>query len=178
MPSRRCKCRQRHCSSEPSQITRYHRIEYFYDFDFDAEQNEATSQDSGRSDLLLSVRVYALADKYEVPRLKEFALEKFKQQIMIYDSAYPLLIAADAVYNEIQLPDSDRELRRVLVYIWTTNHHALKTLEHADNRALCFANGEFLYDVHMQLSLNVEWDAAQDNPCACRKCTVGCYLEW
>lgn len=63
--------------------------------------------------------VYAVADKYDVPGLKELAFQKFKQAgISALGNKAQLLAAASTLYNHIMLPEKDVALLDVLMDMW------------------------------------------------------------
>ena len=86
-----------------------------------------------------------------------------------------VLKAAQLVYDEIKLPDVDRELRRVLVYAWTSDYvHATKEeMESEDTKALFKFDGDFWYEVYKQMT-NGQWATMQkaksEPACPCVRC--------
>ena len=89
-------------------------VEFFYTGDYCHEHKDDSIF---RCSEELNAYVYATAEKYEVPLLKELALEKFKEAAES-GGKQDMLIATKAVYEDILLPDHDRKLREATLGLW------------------------------------------------------------
>lgn len=83
------------------------------------EDYESTEYESH---LLLHTQVYALAEKYDIPSLKQLAKRKFEMAVACYYDAPELADAIEFVYTSTV--DSDRGLRDVVMQLFR-NHPQL-----------------------------------------------------
>lgn len=86
------------------------------DYEEDYESTESESH------LLLHTQVYALAEKYDIPTLKQLAKRKFEMAVACYYDAPELADAIEFVYTSTI--DSDRGLRDVVLQLFR-NHPQL-----------------------------------------------------
>ncbi|KAK5170575.1 uncharacterized protein LTR77_005163 [Saxophila tyrrhenica] len=85
---------------------------------YDSESDEESSDidelpEAEPSHLLLHTRVYALAEKYDIPSLKQLAKKKFEMEMACYFDSPELAEAIEDVY--CSTIDSDRGLRDVVI---------------------------------------------------------------
>lgn len=85
-----------------------------YEEDYESTESE--------SHLLLHTQVYALAEKYDIPTLKQLAKRKFEMSVACYYDAPELADAIEFVYTSTI--DSDRGLRDVVLQLFR-NHPQL-----------------------------------------------------
>ncbi|KAK4615373.1 hypothetical protein CLAFUW4_10485 [Fulvia fulva] len=79
---------------------------------------DALGEDSSfRCSQVLAAHVYATAEKYQVPDLKELALEKSKEAADP-DNKLDMAIAARLVYEDILLPEHDGKLHGATLDLW------------------------------------------------------------
>lgn len=87
--------------------------------DADSESDEYESFDDededteAESHLLLHTRVYALAEKYDIPSLKPLAKKKFETAMACYYDSPEFANAIEEVYDSTV--DSDRGLRDIVL---------------------------------------------------------------
>lgn len=96
--------------------------------DCEVEESEDDEYESteDESHLLLHTRVYALAEKYDVPTLKTLAKRKFEMALACYYDAPEFVDAVDEVYSSTV--DTDRGLRDVVLQAFRS-HPALATTQ-------------------------------------------------
>lgn len=90
--------------------------------EYDEEEYESTETESH---LLLHTRVYALAEKYDIPSLKQLARRKFEMAVACYYDAPELADAIEFVYSSTI--DSDRGLRDVVIQLFRTHPQLANT---------------------------------------------------
>ena len=92
--------------------------------------------------LMNNVRVYAIADKYDIPGLKEKAITKFKKLARVH-----LLMEFPCIICEIydNTPANDRGLRDVMTDICAQN--VRKIFDRADWSAVVQMRVEFTFDL-------------------------------
>lgn len=78
-----------------------------------AEEDNESSDAFTDAHLLLHTRVYALAEKYDIPPLKQLARAKFETALACYYDSPELAAAIDEVYHSTI--DSDRGLRDIVL---------------------------------------------------------------
>lgn len=89
-------------------------VRFFYNFDYDN-----TPVQSELTPLALHVRVYCIADKYEVLTLKSIALSKFKNALAAsYKDGKAMVDATYALNDYVALPTCDMTLHHLLVEAW------------------------------------------------------------
>ena len=91
------------------------------DEDWD-EEEESTESDSH---LVLHTQVYALAEKYDIPALKQLARHKFEMSAACYYDAPELADAIEYVYTSTV--DSDRGLRDVILQLFRSHPQLANT---------------------------------------------------
>jgi len=94
--------------------------------DCDIEEEYETDE----SNLLTHSRVYALAEKYDIPPLKDLALEKFEMGMACYYDSPEFPDAIEEVY--CSTIDTDRGLRDVVLQAFR-NHPQLATTQDVFN---------------------------------------------
>lgn len=92
----------------------------------DCESDEEEDVGEEESHLLLHTRVYALAEKYDIPSLKEVAQQKFEMAMACYYDSSEFADAIEEVY--CSTIDSDRGLRDVVLQAFRS-HPALATTQ-------------------------------------------------
>ena len=92
------------------------------------ETNEDEEEEVGEeeSHLITHTRVYALAEKYDIPSLKELAQSKFEMAMACYYDSSEFADAIEEVY--CSTIDSDRGLRDVVLQAFRA-HPALATTQ-------------------------------------------------
>lgn len=84
-------------------------LQFMYTFDYDASGGAEHSS----SPMVFNVRVYSIADKYDVPALKSQAKQKFETTVETCWDMDDFPYAVAQVYNST--PSVDRDLRKVVV---------------------------------------------------------------
>ncbi|GIZ49716.1 hypothetical protein CKM354_001274300 [Cercospora kikuchii] len=147
-------------------------IEYCYKFDYsdtlstlvpgdcpadiDADGNIVESIHTSsiiKSSIQLHAHVYAIAEKYEVSDLKGFAQTRFREELAAnMDSITVIAAGIRAVYQQIELPDSDRALKDLLTIAWIVPGNRRHLQDHAEELRDDFeACPEFLFDTQVLL---------------------------
>lgn len=90
--------------------------------DEDWDEEESTESESH---LLLHTQVYALAEKYDIPALKQLARHKFEMSAACYYDAPELANAIEYVYTSTV--DSDRGLRDVILQLFRSHPQLANT---------------------------------------------------
>ncbi|GAB7359802.1 hypothetical protein MBLNU230_g6971t1 [Neophaeotheca triangularis] len=87
------------------------------DVDSDSDEYESVDDEEedteAESHLLLHTKVYALAEKYDIPSLKPLAKRKFEMAMACYYDSPEFADAIEEVYDST--PDSDRGLRNIVL---------------------------------------------------------------
>ena len=83
------------------------------DVDSDTESLEELDESSQESHLVLHTKVYAIAEKYDIPALKQMAKRKFEMEMACYYDSPELADAIEDVY--CSTIDSDRGLRDIVL---------------------------------------------------------------
>ena len=91
--------------------------------DTTGENEQVSENDEGQAALLSSVRVYAIADKYGIPLLKELAMDRFCDRVEINWTHEDFSDIVREIFQST--PDSDRGLRDIVVRIVATHAEAL-----------------------------------------------------
>ena len=86
-------------------------LQFMYTFDYDA----SSSAENTSSPMVFNVKVYSIADKYDVPALKSQAKQKFKTTVETCWDMDDFPYAVAQVYNST--PSVDRGLRDVVVAV-------------------------------------------------------------
>lgn len=106
---------------DPAAVDRM--IEYFYRGEYDpkiAAACLANSTETGpTSTIQLHAYVYAVAEKYDCTDLKQHALIEFKRNLQSANQNQ-MMAATRAVYQQIELPESDIALKTALLNFWHT----------------------------------------------------------
>ena len=87
-------------------------LEFDSESEYDSPEEEDESTES-ESHLLLHTRVYALAEKYDIPSLKQLAKRKFEMSMACYYDSPEFTDAIEEVY--CTTIDSDRGLRDIVL---------------------------------------------------------------
>lgn len=95
-----------------------------HDSDYESYDEEEVGEEE--SHLLLHTRVYALAEKYDIPSLKELAQRKFEMAMACFYDSSEFADAIEEVY--CSTVDSDRGLRDVVLQAFRS-HPALATTQ-------------------------------------------------
>ncbi|CAK4034958.1 hypothetical protein DOTSEDRAFT_71038 [Lecanosticta acicola] len=98
-------------------------VEHMGDEEEYEEEEESTESESH---LLLHTQVYALAEKYDIPALKQLAKRKFEMSVACYYDAPELADAIEYVYASTV--DSDRGLRDIVLQLFRS-HPQLATTQ-------------------------------------------------
>ncbi|KAI0815425.1 hypothetical protein GGR55DRAFT_628824 [Xylaria sp. FL0064] len=130
-------------------------VDYFYHFEYDIQSvrepsqisSEATHASFGEtsqipSSLVLHTMVYALAEKYNIPGLKDFALQEFKAAVAEHLAAPSFLEAAKEAYASTI--EADRGLRDVVV---TTFYEHPELLDQEETKHVLKESGTLAYDL-------------------------------
>ncbi|KAI1157309.1 hypothetical protein F5B18DRAFT_666051 [Nemania serpens] len=130
-------------------------VNYFYYFEYNIQSvrefsqisSEATHASFGEtsqtpSGLVLHTMVYALAEKYNIPGLKEFALQEFKAAVAGHLTTPSFLEAAKEAYASTI--EADRGLRDVIV---TTFYKHPELLDQEETRHALKESGTLAYDL-------------------------------
>ncbi|XP_014550323.1 hypothetical protein COCVIDRAFT_115774 [Bipolaris victoriae FI3] len=84
-------------------------LRFLYTFDYDAGGNAADVA----SPMVFNVKVYSVADKYDIPALKSVASQKFKESVKTCWNMDDFPHAVAEVYSST--PPNDQEIRRLVV---------------------------------------------------------------
>jgi len=84
-------------------------LRFLYSFDYDA----SGSATGIASPMVFNVKVYSIAEKYDVPALKSIASQKFKESVKTCWNMDDFPPTITEVYGST--PPNDQELRRVIV---------------------------------------------------------------
>jgi DNA-directed RNA polymerase subunit RPC12/RpoP len=68
--------------------------------------------------LRIHVKMYCIADKYDIPALRTLALEKFKVACSVPKGSWSILAQATYEINKAKLPESDTLMRDAMVNAW------------------------------------------------------------
>lgn len=114
------------------------------DLNYATPENEVESYERGQAQLrmLNNVDVYAIAEKYNLPALKELAAKKFRRDICKCPLT-GLTVIAHKAYTST--PSTDRGIRDLVIQICETNFDQIKDAR--DIGAVMEANGDFGYDM-------------------------------
>ncbi|KAF2221859.1 hypothetical protein BDZ85DRAFT_274762 [Elsinoe ampelina] len=93
--------------------------------DTQSESEDYEEYDSDESHLLAHTRVYALAEKYQIPALKSLAQAKFEVAMACFYDSPEFADAVEEVYNSTI--DSDRGLRNVVIQAFRTHPQLANT---------------------------------------------------
>jgi len=94
------------------------------DSDYESYDEEGVGEEEAH--LLLHTRVYALAEKYDIPSLKELAQRKFEMAMACFYDSSEFAEAIEEVY--CSTVDTDRGLRDVVLQAFRS-HPALATTQ-------------------------------------------------
>ena len=87
-------------------------LDFESESDYDSQEDELEN-DQPESHLILHTRVYALAEKYDIPSLKYLARRKFEMEMACYYDSPEFAEAIEDVY--CSTIDSDRGLRDIVL---------------------------------------------------------------
>lgn len=99
--------------------------------DSDSEESELSEEDedceleADESHLLLHTRVYALAEKFDIPGLKDLAKSKFEMAMACYYDSPDFAEAIEEVY--CSTIDSDRGLRDIVLQAFRSHPQLAST---------------------------------------------------
>ena len=133
------------------------RIRFFYDGNF-AEQTtlivigEEKKARSTNSFTMTYAAMYAIADKYEAPALRNISLQKIQDLYKGRPSFMTLEIGIQVIYHEVALPASDSSLRDILVQGWMRTFKEAKYHDRGRLEKLCKADEEFRADVEKEVA--------------------------
>jgi hypothetical protein len=91
----------------------------------DNDEGRAYQTTESESHLVLHTQVYALAEKYDIPSLKQLAKRKFEVAVACYYDAPELVEAIACVYSSTI--DSDRGLRSVVLQLFKRHPQLART---------------------------------------------------
>lgn len=91
----------------------------------DSEEEEYGEYETDDSNLLTHTRIYALAEKYDIPALKSLAKRKFEMAMACYYDSPELADAIEEVY--CSTIDSDRGLRDVVLQAFRSHPQLAST---------------------------------------------------
>lgn len=110
-------------------------IHFFYAFDYNddmpaAEPMPGPKDAEPATKLQMDAHMYAIAEKYEIPALKELAFQKFKAAGAVLQAHQPgassqLQHGTYTVFKHISLPANDRKLKGVIVGMWVIGGYEL-----------------------------------------------------
>ena len=123
-------------------------IDYLYRLDYDDKSSSANAEGT----LVMNANVYAIADKYGIPSLKEIAQRKTAEALKTDSNHESFLTALDIVWTTTPL--SDRGLRGLFLPVIAKNKKIL--LEKEDFVRSVRTNGDLAVDV-----LDYTWTEAQ-----------------
>lgn len=89
------------------------------------ESSDDEANDEGSSHLVAHTRVYALAEKYDIPALKQLAKNKFEMAMACYYDSEDFAEAIEEVY--CSTIDSDRGLRDIVLQTFTCHPQLAST---------------------------------------------------
>ncbi|EME45178.1 hypothetical protein DOTSEDRAFT_71038 [Dothistroma septosporum NZE10] len=95
------------------------------DLGSDEELREEHELTESESHLVLHTQIYALAEKYDIPALKQLARHKFEMSAACYYDAPELADAIEFVYSSTM--DSDRGLRDVVLQLFRSHPQLANT---------------------------------------------------
>ncbi|KAE8446182.1 hypothetical protein EG329_012407 [Mollisiaceae sp. DMI_Dod_QoI] len=98
-------------------------------FDDEASTNEVSED----SHLTIYTKVYVLAEKYDIPSLKELATSKFKKAVAPEWNPDSLATSLELMYTE--LPDSDLMLKKVAIE--AASEHIGELVDRAEFESMC-----------------------------------------
>jgi LSD1 subclass zinc finger protein len=103
---------------KPSIVERM--VYYFYNFDYDWNEEEYAESGLQPShfEFYIDIRMYAIADKYDIPGLKTLAAENIKGVLLRVEKYWEVLDKFTHELNQINLPESDTTLRDLLTDAW------------------------------------------------------------
>ncbi|KAI0184039.1 hypothetical protein EV127DRAFT_351381 [Xylaria flabelliformis] len=130
-------------------------VHYFYHFEYDTQSVMESSQNSSEathdsfgeasqipSSLVLHAKIYALAEKYNICGLKDFALQEFKAAAAEHWATPGFLEAAREAY--ISTIEADRGLRDIVV---ATFHRHSELLNQEETLSVLKESGMLAYDL-------------------------------
>ena len=140
-------------------------IQYFYRWDYeilgydhserprhgltykeDADSSPENTKVNLGSDLIIHVKVFALACKYEIHSLKSLSVAKFKAAAQQYEKTHYFADAAREAYDSIAL-DNAREMRDSVVEFLYKRQHLL----HKDHiKKLMLDKPQLSLDLHLR----------------------------
>ncbi|KAH0292288.1 hypothetical protein M436DRAFT_60948 [Aureobasidium namibiae CBS 147.97] len=91
----------------------------------DSEEDEDCEYETDESNLLTHTRVYALAEKYDIPALKDLAKSKFEMAMACYYDSPEFADAIEEVY--CSTIDNDRGLRDVVLQAFRSHPQLAST---------------------------------------------------
>lgn len=97
------------------------------DVEYDSCEEDAEEHAEDAAHLLLHTRVYALAEKYDVPSLKELARRKFEMALACYYDSPELPEAIEEVYCSTL--DTDRGLRDIVLHLFASHPQIARTAD-------------------------------------------------
>lgn len=84
--------------------------------------------DGPSSTAQLHAYVYGVAEKYDCPALRDYALEGFRYEVEL-SSYFDLKGAVFAAYQQVQLPESNRVLKDTVLEAWVSHRKTVKFVE-------------------------------------------------
>lgn len=93
--------------------------------DADSGSEEEEEYETDESNLLAHTRVYALAEKYDIPALKDLARSKFEMAMACYYDSPEFADAIDEVYSSTV--DNDRGLRDIVLQAFRSHPQLAST---------------------------------------------------
>ncbi|TID27488.1 hypothetical protein E2P81_ATG00245 [Venturia nashicola] len=142
-------------------------MEALYDGDYTYENDD----DLAESEDMFHAKVYAIADKYDIPNLKTIAYEHFVRTFAIKESTVRE-IAETIEYIYDSTPESDRRLRDIVVHI--AADRALEFYRCPEFEAMAGNVSEFCNDLAKRLGVKQElWGGGKKPllPITCSKCS-------
>jgi len=127
---------------EPEIVDRM--IKFMYEEDYCDGSNTTEDGDQGAAKpLVLSTKLYIIADKYDVPALKELAKRKYETAVSHRWDLTSFITSLELMYNHT--PESDRLLKDVAIRAGTD--HLIKLVNRSEFACLCKKNGEVGLDL-------------------------------
>lgn len=101
---------------DPDDVRRM--IEFFYTSNYD-DGSEDSDVESEQFPINIDAKMYALADKYDVPVMQALALEKFESALIeCHTNRAAMISATETLTRDVELPDTDTKLHDLLVDGW------------------------------------------------------------
>lgn len=116
---------------------------YFYKYDYSELSTD------GSEAMLLHVRVYYLARKYQIESLKSLAMRLFQDAANVCFSVKTFTDTVKEAYDNTN--ESDKELRQAMVKVALENHKLLKDDGGDEFGAMMASAGEFGRDVFWEM---------------------------